>query len=321
MFGTEVFAYNSNYLNDVSWVDNPSAVTKSVGYDSDNGVRSCSISYLVDEMNSSIYFQVLANNFGIKKDSNVRLYFDVSADGQNYSFFITKNGLQSNEDLSKKFEAGTDFSSSSSADSGIYLAALDIKTKASANKINISIYIDDSKYELIDGITLNAVTTTKKPTTTKIKVPSTSRITTTEAKSGSAAVTVVEKDETTKKKSRTSKGSTTKFSGSGKYISSGKAEIATSKYTQAGTTAKSQSSDETTQSIVHALEKSKRVAQIQDKIMLGCGVAIGAIGLILIGYAIGKASDKSNKTDKSNTNANTDNQDDEKIIDEDDFEF
>lgn len=320
MFGTEVFAYNSNYLNDVSWVDNPSAVTKSVGYDSDNGVRSCSISYLVDEMNSSIYFQVLANNFGIKKDSNVRLYFDVSADGQNYSFFITKNGLQSDEDLSKKFDAGTEFSSSTSADSGIYLAALDIKTKASTNKIDISIYIDDSKYELIDGITLNAVTTTKKPTTTKIKVPSTSRIPTTEAKSGSATVTVVDKDETTKKKSRTTKGSTTKFSGSGKYISSGKVETATSKYTQAGTTAKSQSSDETTQSIVHALEKSKRVAQIQDKIMLGSGVAIGAIGLILIGYAIGKASDKASKN-KSNADANTDNPDDEKIIDEDDFEF
>lgn len=322
-FATEAFAYNSNYLSDTSWIDYPSAVTKSVAYDSEDGVRSCSISYLVDETNSSIYFQVLANNFGIKKNSDVKLYFDVSADGQNYSFFITKSGLQSNDDINKKFDSESNFSSSTSSDSGIYLAALDIKTKASVNKINLTLYIDDNKYELIDGIALNAVTTTKKPTTTKVKASSASKNTVSTTKRNTEAVTIIEKKEekTTKKKSRSSKASATKFASSGKYISSGKTAEQTSKYAQTGTTAKSQGNTEPTKDLVHIFEKSKKAARIQDKIMLGSGITIGAIGLILIGYAIGKASDKINKKNQNKSDNKADNQDEEKIVDEDDFDF
>lgn len=88
LFSINAFAYNSDYLDDTSWVDSESAITKIVGCEGHDKVMDCAISYLVDEENSTVYFQVLASNFGITKDSDVRLYFDVFAEGNCLTFHV-----------------------------------------------------------------------------------------------------------------------------------------------------------------------------------------------------------------------------------------
>lgn len=177
-FSINAFAYNSDYLHDTSWVDSESAITKIVGCEGHDKVMDCAISYLVDEENSTVYFQVLASNFEITKDSDVRLYFDVFADNKLYSFYVDKSGLQSTNDYSKLFKAKSKFISSADVGSGTYIAALDVKTKAYVNRINLSFSVDSMKYELIDGITLNELMTTKKSRTTKINTTNFNRATT-----------------------------------------------------------------------------------------------------------------------------------------------
>ena len=88
-FSINAFAYNSDYLDDTSWVDSNDAVTKTVSCERKGHFMDCSVSYLVDENNSTAYFQVLANNFNITKDSDVRVCFEVFADNQRYSFMLT----------------------------------------------------------------------------------------------------------------------------------------------------------------------------------------------------------------------------------------
>ncbi len=316
LFGNTVFAYNANYLDDSSWVDDNDAVTKSVSYDSDNGIMNCAVSYLVDEGNSTAYFQVLANNFDITKDSNVRLYFDVIADSQDYSFYVDETGLQSNNDYSKLFAAKSNFISSKNVGSGTYLVALDVKTKASTNKIQISLMIDSKKYGLLDGISLNAVTTTKKATTTKIKATTSSRATTQKISENAGEVTVEIAKSTTKNSKNSKDAGSTKFEGQNKYHTTAKSENDT-KYSPTGTTAQTTAVQEqdTTEAVWHTYNKDMSYST-KVKITIAIGIALGVVGLLLTGFAIGKASNKKeqkkDETDKS--------PDDEKIID-DDFEF
>ncbi len=317
-FGITAFAYNSDYLEDTSWVDSDDAVTKSVGYDGDNGIMSCAVSYLVDENNSAVYFQVLANNFGINKDSDVRLYFDVLADSQSYSFYVDKSGLQSNNDYSKLFAAKSNFSSSKDIGTGTYLVALDIKTKASVNKVHITLAIDSMKYDLLDGIALNALTTTKKPTTTKVKAITSARTTTQRTSKNVGEVTVeIAKSTTEKSKKSTSKSTgSTKFVGKNKYHTTVKSENDT-KYSPTGTTAQTAVSQEqdTTETVWHTYDKDMSYST-KMKITIAVASALGVVGLLLTGFAIGKASNKKEqKKDEDDKSS-----DDEKIID-DDFEF
>lgn len=316
-FGSTVFAYNVDYLDDTSWVDSNDAVTKSVSCERNSVVMDCAVSYLVDENNSTVYFQVLANNFGITKNSDVRLYFDVLADSQKYSFYVDKSGLQSSNDYSKLFAAKSNFTSSKNVDSGTYLVAMDVKTKASVNKINIALSVDSMKYDLIDGILLNALTTTKKPTTTKIKTTASAR-TTQRLDNNVGEVTVVIADSTTKKKSKSKseKVASTKFVGQNKYHTTAKSDNET-KFSPTGKTAQTTALQEqgTTEAVWHTYNKDMSYST-KIKITTAVCIALGVVGLLLTGFAIGKASNKKeqkkDETDKS--------PDDEKIID-DDFEF
>lgn len=315
-FGSTVFAYNVDYLDDTSWVDSNDAVTKSVSCERNSTVMDCAVSYLVDENNSTAYFQVLANNFGITKNSDVRLYFDVLADSQKYSFYVDKSGLQSSNDYSKLFAAKSNFTSSKNVDSGTYIVAMDVKTKASVNKINIAISVDSMKYDLIDGILLNAVTTTKKPTTTKIKATTSAR--TTQKINNVGEVTVEIAKSTTKKssKSKSKKENSTKFAGQNKYHTTVKSEDDT-KFSPTGTTAQTTAVQEqdTTEAVWHTYNKDMSYST-KIKITTAIGIALGVVGLLLTGFAIGKASNK--KEQKKDENDKS--PDDEKIID-DDFDF
>lgn len=315
--GSNVFAYNSDYLDDASWVDSESAVTKIVSYNSDNGLMDCAVSYLVDEDNSTAYFQILTNNFNITKDSDVRVCFDVLADNQLYSFYVDKSGLQSSNDYSKLFAAKGNFTSSKNVGSGTYIVAMDVKTKASINKINIALSVDSMKYDLIDGILLNEITTTKKTTTTKIKTTASAR-TTQRLDNNVGEVTVVIADSTTKKKSKSKseKVASTKFVGQNKYHTTAKSDNET-KFSPTGTTVQTTALQEqdTTEAVWHTYDKDMSYST-KIKITTAVGIALGVVGLLLTGFAIGKASNKKeqkkDETDKS--------PDDEKIID-DDFEF
>lgn len=276
----------------------------------------CSVSYLVDENNSTAYFQVLANNFNITKDSDVRVCFEVFADNQRYSFYVDKSGLHSNNDYSKLFAAKSNFYSSKNVGSGTYIVALDVKTKASVNKINIALSVDSMKYDLIDGILLNEISTTKKPTTTKIKATNSSR--TTQRFDNVGEVTVVIAETKTKKnsKSKSKKNSSTKFVGKNKYHTTAKSENET-KFSPTGTTTQTTDSQEqdTTEPVWHTYEKDMSYST-KIKITTAVGIALGVVGLLLTGFAIGKASNKKEeKKDEDDKSS-----DDEKIID-DDFEF
>ena len=55
-FSSTVFAYNVDYLDDTSWVDSNDAVTKTVSCERKGHFMDCSVSYLVDENNSTAYF-------------------------------------------------------------------------------------------------------------------------------------------------------------------------------------------------------------------------------------------------------------------------
>lgn len=314
-FSSTVFAYNVDYLDDTSWVDSNDAVTKTVSCERKGHLMDCSVSYLVDENNSTAYFQVLANNFGITKSSDVRLYFDVLADNQRYSFYVDKSGLQSNNDYSKLFAAKSNFKSSKSVGSGTYIVAMDVKTKASVNKINIALSVDSMKYDLIDGILLNEITTTKKPTTTKIKATTSPR--TTQRFDNVGEVTVVIAKSTTKKnsKSKSKKETSTKFVGKNKYHTTAKSENET-KFSPTGTTAQTTVQEQsTTEPVWHTYEKDMSYST-KIKITTAVGIALGVVGLLLTGFAIGKATNKKElKKDEDDKSS-----DDEKIID-DDFEF
>ncbi|WP_448920293.1 hypothetical protein [Eubacterium sp.] len=275
----------------------------------------CSVSYLVDENNSTAYFQVLANNFGITKSSDVRLYFDVFSDNQRYSFYVDKSGLQSSNDYSKLFASKSNFNSSKSVGSGTYIVAMDVKTKASVNKINIALSVDSMKYDLIDGILLNEISTTKKPTTTKIKATTSPH--TTQRFDNVGEVTVVIAKSTTKKnsKSKSKKETSTKFVGKNKYHTTAKSENET-KFSPTGTTAQTTVQEQgTTEPVWHTYEKDMSYST-KIKITTAVGIALGVVGLLLTGFAIGKASNKKEqKKDEDDKSS-----DDEKIID-DDFEF
>ena len=67
--GFTAYSYDDSMLTDTSWTESENAVTKSVSYDTENGIAECTISYLIDENNSCAYFQVLAVNAQIKKNS------------------------------------------------------------------------------------------------------------------------------------------------------------------------------------------------------------------------------------------------------------
>lgn len=315
-FSSTVFAYNVDYLDDTSWVDSNDAVTKTVSCERKGHFMDCSVSYLVDENNSTAYFQVLANNFNITKDSDVRVCFEVFADNQRYSFYVDKSGLHSNNDYSKLFAAKSNFNSSKNVGSGTYIVALDVKTKASVNKINIALSVDSMKYDLIDGILLNEITTTKKPTTTKIKATNSSR--TTQRFDNVGEVTVVIAETKTKKnsKSKSKKDSSTKFVGKNKYHTTAKSENET-KFSPTGTTTQTTDLQEqgTTEPVWHTYEKDMSYST-KIKITTAVGIALGVVGLLLTGFAIGKASNKKEqKKDEDDKSS-----DDEKIID-DDFEF
>ena len=322
LFSINAFAYNSDYLDDTSWVDSESAITKIVGCEGHDKVMDCAISYLVDEENSTVYFQVLASNFGITKDSNVRLYFDVFADNKLYSFYVDKSGLHSTNDYSKLFKAKSHFISSADVGSGTYIAALDVKTKAYVNRINLSFSVDSMKYELIDGITLNKLMTTKKPTTTKINTTNFNRATTQRNNKNLPPVTVIIEDSTTKKskKSNSKTESSTKFVGQNKYHTTTVKNNSKSKKSKTESKSKTNASNEQGPTeVVWNTYKKHGSGSININTPTAVGLALGVVGLLLISYTLGKASNKkeNNKDDKENEK---DSSDDENKIN-DDFEF
>lgn len=305
--GFTAYSYDGSMLTDTSWTESENAVTKSVSYDTENGIAECTISYLIDENNSCAYFQVLAVNAQIKKNSSIQIEFNIDSDSEQYSFYVDKDGVRGSTDVCKKFSAGCRFFNAQNTGSGMYVVALDVKTKALENRMKIALCVDNVKFNLIDGVTLNKITTTKKPTTTKVKA------TRTENTQYSADGITVEKENANNPEKE---DKSTKFKASHKYTTANsKSDSSATKYRASGilSTEKSGAVAETASQIIYNPKTSDN-AKGKRQILILTGGILGAVGLLLIGFSAGHLNAEKKKS-KENTEEET------SLNDEDDFEF
>ena len=305
--GFTAYSYDNSMLTDTSWTESENAVTKSVSYDTENGIAECTISYLIDENNSCAYFQVLAVNAQIKKNSSIQIEFNIDSDTEKYSFYVDKDGVKGSTDVRKKFSAGCRFFNAQNTGSGMYVVALDVKTKALENRMKIALCVDNVKFNLIDGVTLNKITTTKKPTTTKVKA------TRTENTQYSADGITVEKGNANNPEKE---DKSTKFKASHKYTTANsKSDSSATKYRASGilSTEKSGAVAETASQIIYNPKTSDN-AKGKRQILILTGGVLGAVGLLLIGFSAGHLNSEKKKS-KENAEEET------SLNDEDDFEF
>lgn len=302
--GFTAYSYDDSMLTDTSWTESENAVTKSVSYDTENGIAECTISYLIDENNSCAYFQVLAVNAQIKKNSSIQIEFNIDSDTEQYSFYVDKDGVKGSTDVRKKFSAGCSFFNAQNTGSGMYVVALDVKTKALENRMKIALCVDNVKFNLIDGVILNKITTTKKPTTTKVKA------TRTENTQYSADGITIEKENANNPEKE---DKATKFKASHKYTTANsKSDSSATKYRASGilSTEKSGAVPETASQIIYNPKTSDN-AKGKRQILILTGGILGAVGLLLIGFSAGHLNAKSKENTEEETSLN----------DEDDFEF
>lgn len=305
--GFTAYSYDDSKLDDTSWTESENAVTKSVSYDTEKGIAECTISYLIDENNSCAYFQILAVNAQIKKNSNIQIEFNIDSDTENYSFYVDKEGVKGSTDVCKKFSAGCSFFNAQSTGSGMYVVALDVKTKALENRMKIALCVDNVKFNLIDGVTLNKITTTKKPTTAKVKA---TRADNTQYSADS--ITVEKGNANNPEKEDKS----TKFTASHKYTTAkSNSNSSATKYRASViySTEKSGASPETASQIIYNPKASDN-AKGKRQILIITGGVLGALGLLLIGFSAGHLNAEKKKS-KESTEKDT------SLNDEDDFEF
>lgn len=323
-FGVEAFAYNYNYLDDLSWVDDESAVTKYLKYDKDeNETMDCAVTYLVDEINSAVYFQILTSNFNSRNNSDIRVIFDIESDNKHYSFYVDDNGIQGSDEVCKMFSAGSKFRTSKTISSGTYLVAVDVKTKANTNRIHAYFSVDGNKYDLIEGIVINKPIATKEHTT-KLRFEAhnsnnTDKITNKNTSDVTVALEFSD-NKSNKKLNNKIKNKTekiTKFKGGNKYHTTAQA-----KHKSVATTALKHSSDKSNAVAVtpewNKYNKASGFELTKNKSVLVIGVIVGTVGLLLIAFAFGKLSNKSEvKTESTVDNLKCDNN----ALKEDDFDF
>ena len=209
--------------------------------------------------------------------------------------------------MRKKFSAGCRFFNAQNTGSGMYVVALDVKTKALENRMKIALCVDNVKFNLIDGVTLNKITTTKKPTTTKVKA------TRTENTQYSADGIAVEKENANNPEKE---DKSTKFTASHKYTTANsKSNSSATKYRASGilSTEKSGAVAETASQIIYNPKTSDN-AKGKRQILILTGGVLGAVGLLLIGFSAGHLNAEKKKS-KENTEEET------SLNDEDDFEF
>ncbi|WP_178669385.1 hypothetical protein [uncultured Eubacterium sp.] len=305
--GFTAYSYDDSMLTDTSWTESENAVTKSVSYDTENGIAECTISYLIDENNSCAYFQILAVNAQIKKNSSIQIEFDIDSDTEKYSFYIDKEGVNGSTDVCKKFSAGCSFFNAQSTGSGMYVVALDVKTKALENRMKIALCVDNIKFNLIDGVALNKITTTKKTTTAKV------RATRTDNTLYSADGITVEKGNANNPEKE---DKSTKFTASHKYTrANSNSDSSPTKYRASViySTEKSGASPETASQIIYNPKASDN-AKGKRQILIITGGVLGALGLLLIGFSAGHLNAEKKKS-KDSTEEET------SLNDEDDFEF
>ena len=160
---------------------------------------------------------------------------------------------------------------------------------------------------MIDGVTLNKITTTKKPTTTKVKA------TRTENTQYSADGITVEKENANNPEKE---DKSTKFKASHKYTTANnKSDSSATKYRASGilSTEKSGAVAETASQIIYNPKTSDN-AKGKRQILILTGGILGAVGLLLIGFSAGHLNAEKKKS-KENTEKET------SLNDEDDFEF
>ncbi|WP_294954018.1 hypothetical protein [uncultured Eubacterium sp.] len=305
--GFTAYSYDDSMLTDTSWTESENAVTKSVSYETENGIAECTISYLIDENNSCAYFQVLAVNAQIKKSSSIQIEFNIDSDTEKYSFYVDKDGVKGSTDVCKKFGAGCRFFNAQNTGSGIYVVALDVKTKALENRMKIALCVDNVKFNLIDGVTLNKITATKKPTTTKVKATRANK-----TQYSADGITVEKGNANNPEKEDKS----TKFTASHKYTTANsKSDSSVTKYRASGilSTEKSGAVPETASQIIYNPKISDN-AKGKRQILILTGGILGAVGLLLIGFSAGHLNAEKKKS-KENTEEET------SLNDEDDFEF
>ena len=305
--GFTAYSYDDSKLDDTSWTESENAVTKSVSYDTEKGIAECTISYLIDENNSCAYFQILAVNAEIKKNSTIQIEFNVDSDTEKYSFYVDKDGVKGSTDVCKKFSAGCSFFNAQNTGSGMYVVALDVKTKALENRMKIALCVDNVKFNLIDGVTLNKITTTKKPTTTKVKA---TRADNTQYSADS--ITVEKENANNSEKEDKS----TKFTASHKYTTANSnSNSSPTKYRASViySTEKSSASPETASQIIYNPKISDN-AKGKRQILIITGGVLGALGLLLIGFSAGHLNAEKKKSKEST-------EEDTSLNDEDDFEF
>lgn len=305
--GFTAYSYDGSMLDDTSWTESENAVTKSVSYDTEKGIAECTISYLIDENNSCAYFQILAVNAQIKKNSSIQIEFNVDSDTDKYSFYVDKDGVNGSTDVCKKFSAGCSFFNAQSTGSGMYVVALDVKTKALENRMKIALCVDNVKFNLIDGVTLNKITTTKKPTTAKV------RATRADNTQYSADSIIVEKENANNPEKN---DKSTKFTASHKYTTvKSNSNSSATKYRASViySTEKSGATPETASQIIYNPKISDN-AKGKRQILIVTGGVLGALGLLLTGFSAGHLNAEKKKS-KDSTEKDT------SLNDEDDFEF
>ena len=209
--------------------------------------------------------------------------------------------------MCKKFSAGCSFFNAQSTGSGMYVVALDVKTKALENRMKIALCVDNVKFNLIDGVTLNKITTTKKPTTAKVKA---TRADNTQYSADS--ITVEKGNANNPEKEDKS----TKFTASHKYTTAkSNSNSSATKYRASViySTEKSGASPETASQIIYNPKASDN-AKGKRQILIITGGVLGALGLLLIGFSAGHLNAEKKKS-KESTEKDT------SLNDEDDFEF
>lgn len=316
---TDVYAYDSTRLDDASWVDDESAVTKILNYDNgESGTMDCAVSYLVDEANSAVYFQILTSNFEVSKNSDIRIYFDVASDGQHHLFHFDKDGIHCDSKDKKLFSGGSNFCTASTIGAGTYLIALDVKTKANTNAFHLYLSINSKKYDLIEGVVLNKPTTTKKPATTKTKSIA---INSNKIKHNTAENTTgvdINVDKLDDKNSSAEKEAVTKFRGQNKYHTTTKTG---KKHKKSSATVSSDRVDKTelnaTSPVWNTYSQQSALKVNKNKVIFISAIVVGTVGLVFMGFALGKLSGKA-ETKKAKSD---DEADDKAVMSEDDFDF
>lgn len=273
-----IYAYNSDYLSNASWLDNKSTINKTIKNDN----LDCTIHYLIE--NNTLYVQLYAKQNNISNKSYCEIYAD--SNGESYNFRINNAGLATeNSDIKKRFSVGANFSTSDNIKVGKYVFAIESKTKAT-NKFSIFLWIDNEKYEIIDNIVMHNISTTSAKSTTN-KATEGSSIYEAQEEATTTPAIITEEIE----KAEKSKEESTKFKAKKIYTTkkknSKKAKEATTKYVPEAIPA-----DFEPQLRPHKEKEEISISSDKNTPILLIGISVGVIGLVLMGFCIARLTQK-----------------------------